>query len=283
MKLKTLLRPSTARPPLTGKPERYFPTIFLLGVRVDNIDLDTALNIVHAYAAHPNGPPSRRVFFTNVHTIIEARRNRELHRAVSHADLVLPDGTGLRMAGRALGRPILANLNGTDLLPRILRRAEGEGWSVYLLGARRPVVERCAERLQAAFPALRIVGAHDGYFTPAGEQAVIDDINAAAPHLLLVALGSPRQELWIFRNAHRLRAGVAFAVGGLFDFLSGAVPRAPRWMRRAGLEWLYRFARDPREKWRRVAWEIPMFLGLLTARTVIPASVRGRLVRRIRR
>lgn len=244
--------------------------MYVQGVRVDNIDASTALETVKAYTRAETPRVCRTIVFTNVHTIHLARSNPALRGCVNGADLVLPDGSGLKIAGRLYGRPILENLNGTDFTPRVLAEAESAGWKVYLLGGRSDVIVAASERLRELFPALRIVGVHQGHFTPDEERTILEEINMLKPDILLVGMGSPIQEQWITSNAPRLRVKASFAVGGFFDFLSGEKRRAPEWIRRIGAEWLFRFSQDPVTKWQRVFIEIPVFLVRLLA---------GRLVR----
>ena len=243
--------------------------VYFQGVRVDSIDAQQALSVVDSYLSSANRR-ARKVFFSNVHSIHLTRNDKELQWCINEADLVLPDGTGLKIAGRIQGHPIVENLNGTDFIPKVLARAEQQRWSVYLFGARPGVVEHCCSRLQMNYPKLNIVGHHHGHIHESEEPSVIEDINAKTPKILLVALGSPLQEKWIARNASNLNVGVCFAVGGLFDFLSGEYQRAPVWVRRFGAESLYRFTQDPRSKWQRIFVEQPLFLLLVFAARIIP-------------
>jgi N-acetylglucosaminyldiphosphoundecaprenol N-acetyl-beta-D-mannosaminyltransferase len=256
------------------------PRVSFLGVRADKIDGTTALNSLRAFAVRGGGRSPAHVFFTNVHSIHLARRDQDFMRLINGADLALPDGIGLKIAGRLFGNPILENLNGTDLTPKFLGIAESEGLTVYLLGGLPEVVEGCYRWLSKAYPKLRIVGFRHGHFLPEEEKAIIEEINAAQPHILLVALGSPRQERWIARNSQYLKAGVCMGVGGLFDFLSGSKSRAPRWMRRLGIEWVYRFIQDPKTKWDRVFIEIPTFLALIAAKQLMSGRLRTLLIRK---
>ncbi|MGH2566939.1 MAG: WecB/TagA/CpsF family glycosyltransferase [Bacteroidota bacterium] len=249
-------------------------TVFILGVRVDNMDEASALDLIGRFLSSRNGSISYTVFFVNVHSIHLARRDRGLLHTINLADVVLPDGSGLKIAGKLFGTPIVQNLNGTDFVPRVLQSAQEQGWTIYLLGGGPEVVRRCRENMLKLYPTLEVVGMHPGYFKPDEEQEIIDDINEKKPDILLVALGSPLQEKWIARNAGLLKARTCFAVGGLFDFLSGAFPRAPRWMRVAGLEWLFRFVQDPLRKWQRVAVEIPLFLALVVAKRLMPRRLK---------
>ena len=259
-----------------GKGEAHTPTTFFFGVRVDNLHAEAALSIISAYAAHRGATRSaRKVFFTNVHTISVARRDRAMMRMINQADLVLPDGIGLKIAGKIFRQPILENLNGTDFTPRVLERTQREGRTLYLFGAEKDANERCTRELRRRYPALRILGAHHGRCTPEEEAAMIAEINALHPDILLVALGSPLQERWIEQHAHTLDVGVCMAIGGLFDFMGGVRKRAPGWIRKIGCEWLFRFFQDPRTKWDRVFIEIPEFMMMMVARALIPRGFRS--------
>lgn len=254
-------------------------TLFLLGVRVDNITGETAMKFIHNCVANRRERLAGKVFFTNVHTIHLARKEASFKQIVNGGDIVLADGSGLKLAGRLLNEPILENLNGTDFVPAVLRRGEIHRWSVYLLGGRPDVIQKCRERLREMFPALRIVGSHHGHFSSEDEEVIIREINAAKPDIVLVALGSPLQEQWISRNTDRLHAGVCFGVGGLFDFISGQRKRAPSWLRSLGLEWVYRFLQDPQAKWNRVFVEIPVFVAILLAKWLFPKRFHEAMIR----
>jgi N-acetylglucosaminyldiphosphoundecaprenol N-acetyl-beta-D-mannosaminyltransferase len=235
-------------------------TRYFLGVRVDNTDGKRAMEMIQEFVVDRNGGPPRKVFFINVHTIHLARKDQRYRSIINTADIVLPDGSGLAIAGRLLGKPIRENLNGTDFTPKILARAAECGWTVYLFGGSQRVTNGCLIHLAKRFPLLNIVGSCHGHLKPEEERITIADINGKYPDVLLVALGSPLQEEWIARYTDELRAGVCFAVGGLFDFLSGECKRAPLWMRRLGLEWIFRFIQDPGSKWNRIVIEVPVFL-----------------------
>lgn len=244
---------------------------------------ETALGRIRSYIGDRSGQGTKRVFFTNVHSIHLARRDPELRLRINHADLVLPDGSGLDLAGRLFGTPIIENLNGTDFSVKVLQEAEMSGWTVYLLGAHESVVGQCRESFLFQYPRLKIVGTHHGYFSTEEEVLILRDINAKKPDILFVALGSPLQEEWLSDRAHELLAGVCLGVGGLFDFVSRKRSRAPVWMRRSGIEWIHRFVQDPKNKWDRVLIEIPVFLmRLLASRLALkrtkPAVVRTRLL-----
>jgi N-acetylglucosaminyldiphosphoundecaprenol N-acetyl-beta-D-mannosaminyltransferase len=254
--------------------------MYVLGVRVDNVSRQTALGLIQNFAARENGRPARKVFFTNVHSIHMARRDGLLRDCINDADLVLPDGSGLKLAGRLLSGTDVNNLNGTDFTPEVLRRAEACGQSVFLLGAKPQVIQSCLRRLMERYPDLRVAGYHHGHFRDEEEAGILLEINRQQPNILLVALGTPLQEKWIARYAQQLKVGVCLAVGGLFDFMSGERNRAPVWVRRMGIEWLFRFIQDPKAKWRRVFIEIPWFLTVLFARSISSGRERELLQRK---
>lgn len=247
-------------------------SFYLMGTRVDNIDSDLALRIVRHYAAERDASRARKIFFTNVHSICSAQQNEILKHCINLGDLILPDGSGVSIGGKMTGNPIVENLNGTDFTPKVLRMAEEEGWSVFFLGAEESVVQQCCNRIRLAYPRLRIAGYRNGYFRIDEEKKVVEQINAAHSDILLVALGTPKQEIWLTRYSHDLNVNIAMAVGGLFDFLSMTKKRAPVWMRRLGIEWLFRFLHEPRAKWKRIIIEIPMYFSMLFAKKYMPVS-----------
>lgn len=175
--------------------------------------------------------------------------------------LVLPDGIGVDIAARLLyGTAFPANLNGTDFVPALFE-AETRPLTVGLLGTRRDIAEAASARLSALAPQHDFVFIHDGYFDDDEEVAILDRIERLRPDVLLVAMGVPRQELWIAKNITPDHCTMPIAVGALLDFLSGSVPRAPNWIRRLRAEWVFRLALEPRRLWRRYVVGNPVFLA----------------------
>lgn len=188
--------------------------------------------------------------------------NPELLAYLRRADLVTADGMPLVLLSRLLGRPLPARVTGSDLVPDLARLFAAEGLSFYVLGGEAQALAEALDILRAANPGLKVAGT-DTSRVPLDDgpeaEAVIARINAAAPDLLFVALGNPRQELWAARFAPRLRVPVLVGVGGSFNFVSGRVKRAPRWMQRLCLEWAWRLAVEPRRLWRRYAYGLVKF------------------------
>jgi N-acetylglucosaminyldiphosphoundecaprenol N-acetyl-beta-D-mannosaminyltransferase len=174
------------------------------------------------------------------------------------ADLCVADGVGLLLAARYLGHPLPERVTGSDGVPIIAGRAAREGWRLYLLGAAPGVAEQAAARLVEQNPGLQIAGTYAGSPALGEEDDIVARINASSADILLVAYGAPRQDEWIARNRARLNVKVAMGVGGTFDFVAGIVPRAPRWMQRAALEWLHRLIKQP-WRWRRML-RLPRFV-----------------------
>ncbi|MDR0446806.1 MAG: WecB/TagA/CpsF family glycosyltransferase [Oscillospiraceae bacterium] len=195
-----------------------------------------------------------------------AGKNPRLREAVLAAALVLPDGVGITLAARILGRPLAERTPGIDVAELVLERLAKIGGSVYLLGAKPGVAERAGARLCEKYSGLILAGARDGYFTD--DAAVIADINAASPELLLVCLGSPKQELWAYDNRAALKTRLMACLGGSLDVFAGDVRRAPPVFRRLGLEWLYRLAREPRRIFRMAA--LPLFMLTVLREKIAP-------------
>lgn len=194
----------------------------------------------------------RSVFFVNAHCINVSARNVAYLRLLQHSDtIVFGDGAGVRIAGRLNGQPMRDNVNGTDMFPLLCARAAQRNLSLFLLGAQPGVPNEVARRMTARFPGLRIAGIQHGYFGDMETETLLRVINASGADVLLVALGVPRQELWIASYRGDLNVPVAIGVGGLFDYYGGVIPRAPNILRRASLEWVWRLAMEPRRLWKR--------------------------------
>ncbi len=220
----------------------------ILDIEMANLTMSEALDWI---VERLHGPAASQVCFVNPDCVNISTRDAEYRRILTRAALVLADGIGLKIAGKIVGMPIKQNVNGTDLFPRLMEKLAGTGRSVYLLGGRPGVADLVADWIRQNHPTVTIAGARHGYFTPEEEDSVLAGVRNSSADLLLVAFGAPRQETWIARCLPETGARVAMGVGGLFDFYSGRIPRAPVWIREIGMEWLYRFAQEPRRMWKR--------------------------------
>ena len=216
----------------------------LLGVPVHPVTLADAVDaVVRAVEDWSDGEPFRHVA-VNANKLLACRADDQLARAVAEADLATADGVGALLMARRLGLRLPERVTGIDLFLELLGPAAARGWPIYLLGAAPGVADAAATALQARHPDLVIAGARDGYFPAGSEDAVAQAVADSGARLLFVALPTPRKELFVQRHAH----GVAFAmgVGGAFDVLCGRIPRAPRAVQQVGMEWAWRWAREPR-------------------------------------
>lgn len=230
----------------TSTPARALPQTYLPSLRISLVDA----NVDQTLAALLS-PGRRRVAFMNAHCFNLMAADRRYAAAVHSADLALPDGSGVSIAAKMSGRPLKANLNGTDLVPELLARAARQGKSVFLFGGKPGTAKAAARELSLKNPGLRIVGVLDGYGQADNEEAVVARMNASKADIVLVALGVPKQELWLHRNAHRLHADLTMGVGACLDFIAGNVSRAPRVLRKTGGEWIWRLGLEPRRMARR--------------------------------
>ena len=219
-------------------------------VRVHPVTMDEALETIDRRRAAPGTAPLQ-LCFVNPDCVNIARRNSAYRHAVNRAELVAPDGIGMRIAGKILGKGFRQNVNGTDLFPRLCERLARDGGRLYLLGGRPGVAEDVADWIGRHHPGVEIAGLQHGYFDVGDQDAVIEQIRASDADVLLVAMGAPRQDLWIQEHASRTGVKVAMGVGGLFDFYANRIPRAPQWLREVGLEWTFRLYQEPRRMWRR--------------------------------
>ena len=233
-------------------------------VPVDRVTFDQALE---AIAKMIHSGTGGAVYTPNADHVVMAREHEGLRRAYQEVDLSVADGMPVVWASYLLGAPVPEKISGSDLVPRLMGRAEREGWRVYLLGGGPGVAARAAENLRVIHPRLSVVGTAsprievtDG---PSAHAAVMAGVREVSPHVVLVGLGAPKQELFIHQVRHALRPAVLLGVGATLDFMAGVVPRAPRWVSSAGLEWAYRLAREPRRLWRRYLVRDPRFVGIV--------------------
>ena len=220
----------------------------ILGLSIDNRTMDQAVSEI---LSPSHGGRAKQVSFVNVDCINQTFADSEYREVLETSDLRLGDGIGLRIAGRILGSEVRQNVNGTDLFPKLCAALEIRGESLFLLGAKAGVANDVAAWIHNTYPQLRVAGTHHGYFSESDEPKVLDMIRTSKATVLLVAFGAPLQEKWIRKHLEELPVVSALAVGGLFDFYSGRIPRAPLWLRELGLEWAYRLYQEPGRMWRR--------------------------------
>ena len=220
----------------------------LLGAPLDCVDYPTAVSAIEDRIARR--APCQHMSL-NAAKLVKLQQDDLLAAAVRRCELVTADGQAVVWAGRLLGRAVPERVAGIDLMHKVLGAAEEKGYGVFLLGARDHVLQGASRTLTRQYPRLDIRGAHHGYFSAEQEPEVVAAIAGATPDVLLVALETPAKELFLARNRDELEIPFVMGVGGAFDILAGARRRAPRWMQRVGLEWLFRLLQDPRRMARR--------------------------------
>jgi N-acetylglucosaminyldiphosphoundecaprenol N-acetyl-beta-D-mannosaminyltransferase len=239
--------------------------VAILGIPFDNLTISEAIGRIEQMIA------SRRphyVVTANVDFLVQARRDIELRRILLDAHLVLCDGTPLVWASRLLGNALAERVAGADLVPSLIRAAARKQYRVFFLGATPEASAAAVVRLRASCPDLTIAGHYSPPFRRLLEmdhEEIRRRILAAAPDLLFVSFGCPKQEKWIAMHFRDLAVPVTIGVGATIDFLAGHVKRAPVWMQRTGTEWIFRLVQEPRRLFRRYAQDLWSFTGCLLA------------------
>jgi N-acetylglucosaminyldiphosphoundecaprenol N-acetyl-beta-D-mannosaminyltransferase len=252
------------------KPE----AVEILGVRVDAVDYSQTLHMIETWIAQ-GGP--HQVVTVNPEFVMLAQRHARFRRVLQEADLCVPDGAGVLWAARMLGRRLPQRVTGSDLVPLVAATAARQGWRLYFLGAAAGVADRAAAVLAGQHPGLQVTGVHSGSPSPEDAPTLVARIRAARPDVLFVAYGAPAQDLWIAAHGPDLAVPAMLGVGGAFDHVAGVRRRAPLWMQRVHLEWLFRLVTQP-WRWRRQL-ALPRFAGQVLAqalRSRLPPPFRPR-------
>jgi len=236
----------------------------ILGVLLDQTDYQKAYRQAERFL---DSSGNKVIVTPNAEIIMAAQKNPELRAALNSADLCLPDGIGVVIASKILGKPLAERTTGFDFMMKLLELANKKSLSLFLLGGKPEVAEKAGEKICSMFPNVEIVGCHDGYFGGNEEIEVVNLINHTKPDILLVAMGCPKQEIFMIKNKNKMQFKIAMGVGGSFDVLSGNVQRAPQFVQNIGLEWLYRLIMQP-SRLKRVG-ALPAFLvKVISHRTI---------------
>ncbi|MFH0769811.1 MAG: WecB/TagA/CpsF family glycosyltransferase [Candidatus Peregrinibacteria bacterium] len=217
--------------------------VHLLGVPIDAVTFPAAIAAIRGFLENSR---QHHVMTPNSEMLVEATKNSDFLSVLRATSLNLPDSFGIVLMSRLRGQPLPGRVSGVDVSSELLRSLTREH-PVFLLGAAPGIAEKVALRMQQENPNLKIVGVYAGSPREEDSQVILAMIRASAPHLLLVAFGAPLQDLWISRHIKEMPSvRIAMGVGGTFDFLAGVRKRAPAWMQKSGLEWLFRLLREPR-------------------------------------
>lgn len=226
----------------------------IMGVNIDSINnqqvIDRILEFIKESTTHMIFTPNSEIIYTT-------KEDYSLKNILNSADLLIPDGIGVVWASRILGNPIKERITGFDTMSKLFDIGKDGTISFYLFGSSQDVIEKAVENLKNKYPKLNILGFHNGYFDSSSEDAIVNEINSLNPDVLLVALGAPKQEKWIYKNKDALNAKVCMGVGGCFDVIAGKVNRAPLVYQKLGLEWFYRFVKQPSRFFRML--KLPQF------------------------
>lgn len=216
--------------------------VSILGLTIQNVTMEQAVNDVYGFFG---ARESKIVVTPNAEILQMYSSDPEVQQAVKKADYIVPDGVGILLAAKRLGTPLKEKVAGVELGRHLMERAAKEGGRVYLLGAKPGVAQEAKRCLEQEIPGVEIVGVRDGYFKPEEEPQIIAEINALDVDMLFVCLGAPKQELWMASHKEQLKIGVMLGLGGSLDIFSHTLKRAPKWMIRCRLEWLYRVIKEP--------------------------------------
>jgi N-acetylglucosaminyldiphosphoundecaprenol N-acetyl-beta-D-mannosaminyltransferase len=242
----------------------------ILGAYVDSVTLDEAVQRAHEFIE--SGQP-HQITTVNVDFIRVAQENLEFRAVINKSDLAIADGMPLVWASRWLSDRLPERVTGVELVDRCCELSSREGYKVFLLGGEDGVADAAAEVLKGRYEGLQIVGTYSppyGPFSEEEDRKMVDMIREAQPDILFVAFGAPKQDLWIAQHRDMINVPLAVGVGGVFNFLTGRVKRAPGWMQKGGFEWLYRVMQEPRRLWKRYfVQDMPIFakIGMEVIRT----------------
>jgi len=236
----------------------------ILGIQISSISND---NLLAAFTQHILHKQKKQVCITPVNSVMAAVKSEQVKNIYNNANYVLCDGVPLKWAASFLNTPILERITGLDLLPNLVTLCAKNDFSIFLLGASPGVGDKLKDIILNKFPQAKVVGVYVppfmAVFTDEQNDKMISAVNAASPDVLLVSLTAPKQDIWIAENKHALNATLMVGIGGAFEVMAGLAKRAPKWVQKAGLEWLYRFMQEPKRLFRRYFIEAPLFIPLI--------------------
>ena len=238
--------------------------IKILGVKVNNISLEETYLRTKELIETSN-KSCQMIFAPNTEFIMCAQKDKEFFEILNMSKLSTPDSIGIEMAAKRLGKPLKERIQGQKYFRKIVEEGEKLGWSFYILGGKEDTPNKAVENLKKIYPKLNVVGLHEGYFeNEEDENKVIEEINSLQPNILIVAMGAPKQEKWIYANKDRLKVDVACGQGGTLDYEAGNVKRAPEIFQKIGLEWLWRLIKQPSRIVRMLVLPVFLFKVLFT-------------------
>lgn len=237
------------------------------GVMIDNVTMNEALDKVLSML---KGQTPQKIFTPNSEIIMLATREPELKHILNGAELVVPDGAGVILASRIMKNELKEKVSGIDLVKSIFKNTGKRPTSFFIFGGKPGVAEKASINILSDHPKAKILGYRNGYFDESEVPGIIKQINESKAEILLVGLGAPKQEKWIHRYAGELNCKVLMGIGGSIDVFAGTAKLAPEFIRKAGLEWLYRLIKEPKRAKRML--DLPRFILLTLKKTIIKGS-----------
>ena len=232
-------------------------TVKILGVEIDNLTLDEAADRTKNLVQKSN-KSCELVVAPNVEFIMASQKDKMFFDILRSAKLATPDSFGVEIAAKLQKKPLKQRIPGQAYFRKILEVGQKEGWTFYFLGGKDDTVCKAIQNIKKIYPQIKVVGSHEGFFEKSSEETVIEEINRLKPNVLFVAMGAPTQEKWIYAHQNELKVDIAAGQGGTFDYEAGNVKRAPKWMQKIGLEWLWRLILQPRRITRMIV--LPIYL-----------------------
>ena len=248
------------------------PKVNILGTHINSIRntdlLDALAKVIVDWRNNPSFSNSTtQVCITPTNSILAARKQPQVQAIYNAAEWVICDGVPVKWAAGFLGTPIVERITGLDLLPDLIQLAHEKNFTVFLLGASPGVGEQLKNKIEAEYPNCKVKGVYVppfmSVFTEEENQKMLEAVNQSGADILLVSLTAPKQDIWIAQHKHLLKVPLSIGIGGAFEVMAGLVPRAPKWMHGAGLEWLYRLIQEPKRMYRRYLIEAPLFIPLI--------------------
>lgn len=236
-------------------------TVRILGIDIDNIDIEDAGNITKNLIENSN-KSCKIVVAPNTEFIMMAQKDKEFFDILRSAELATPDSVGVMIGGKKQNKPFKQRIPGQAYFRKVLEVGEKENWSFYLLGGKDDVPKLTAENVKKIYPNINIVGYHEGFFDKDSEEDVISEINRLQPNVLFVAMGAPLQEKWIAKHKNELKVDIAAGQGGTFDYEAGKIKRAPKFFQKLGIEWFWRLMLQPSRIFRMLV--LPVYLIKIT-------------------
>ncbi len=248
------------------------PKVNILGTHINSINNKDLLNaLAQVILDWRNNPSSAigttQVCITPTNSLLAARKQPQVQAIYNASEWVICDGVPVKWAAGFLGTPIMERITGLDLLPHLIQLAHEKNFSVFLLGASPGVGQQLKNKIEAEFPNCIVKGIYVPPFMPVFSEAenkkMLEAVNESGADILLVSLTAPKQDIWIAEHKHLLQVPLSIGIGGAFEVMAGLVPRAPKWMHAAGLEWFYRLIQEPKRMYRRYLIEAPLFIPLI--------------------